>query len=137
MGKKLPITPVSMIKGCFRILTMRCREAHAVRKRDGNACTKCHRKHSVAKDHPVQVQVHHTKKPDWDRIIKAIREELLDPANMVCICSDCHRNLHEADKSGWRGDYKHGTNSACVHGTDKVSLSAKEPDNEQHEQLPT
>jgi len=104
-SRKLPNTPVSQIKGCFRMLSMRAREVQAARRRDGNTCTVCHKKNSMAKDHEVKVQVHHTKKPDWDKIIKAVREELLDPANMICLCSDCHRDLHALDESGWKGDY--------------------------------
>jgi 5-methylcytosine-specific restriction endonuclease McrA len=87
------------------MLTMRCRENHAVRKRDNNSCQKCGRKHSVARGREVKVQVHHTKPPNWDKIITAVREELLDEKNLVCLCKDCHDDHHDADKSGFRGNY--------------------------------
>ena len=107
--KKQPITPVSMIKNCFRTLTMRCGEGHAVRKRDGNSCRICGRKHSVAKGMEVKIQVHHTVKPNWDRIIQAVREELLNQEVMICLCEQCHAEVHEKDKSGWRGGSRQET----------------------------
>jgi len=105
MGKKQPWTPVSQIKGCFRMLSMRAREIHTVRKRDNNTCCECHRKQTMAKGHELKVQVHHTRKPDWARICQVVREELLDPANMKCLCEECHAKEHAKDQSGWKGDY--------------------------------
>lgn len=101
MGKKLPYTPVSQIKGCFRILQLRAREVHAVRKRDKNTCTICNRKQTMAKGHELKVQVHHTKKPNWERIYQVVREELLDPAYMKCLCVECHDKEHENDVLKW------------------------------------
>jgi hypothetical protein len=105
MGKKQPNTPVSQIKNCFRMLSMRAREVQAVRKRDNNTCRQCGKKHSVAKGKEVKCQVHHTRKPNWDRIITAVREELLDPAHMLVLCTVCHELEHSKDQSGWKGNY--------------------------------
>jgi 5-methylcytosine-specific restriction endonuclease McrA len=105
MGKKQPNTPVSQIKNCFRMLSMRAREIQAVRRRDNNTCRQCGKKHSVAKGKEVKVQIHHSVKPNWDRIITAVREELLNPENMFAVCKECHDQIHAVDQSGWKGNY--------------------------------
>lgn len=96
MGKRLPHTPVSQIKGAVRNLTLRCRERQAALKAANRTCAVCGAKHSVAKGREVCVEAHHTRPPNWERVISAIREELLQTAEeWQCLCKGCHGATHE------------------------------------------
>ena len=36
------------------------------------------------------LEVHHTKPPNWERLFRVIREELLDYDTLECLCGECH-----------------------------------------------
>jgi len=97
MGRKLPHTPVSQIKGSVRNLTLRCRERQAALKAASRTCS-CGAKHSVAKGREVKVEAHHRRPPNWERVIAAIREELLPPPEQwEILCEACHDKRHGAE----------------------------------------
>ena len=97
MGKKLPHTTVSQIKGALRTLTLRCRERQAALKAANRTCL-CGAKASVAKGREMAVQAHHRRPPNWDRVISVIREELLPPPEAwEILCEPCHAKRHEND----------------------------------------
>lgn len=87
-------TPNSQIKSALRQLWMRSRERATVLKGDNRTCRICHSKASVAKGKECKVEVHHIELIDWSRIIKYIRENLLDPEQIV-LCKTCHKAQHE------------------------------------------
>jgi predicted HNH restriction endonuclease len=95
MGKKLPHTPQSQIKGALRSLFLRSREHSAVLKRSGNSCECCGKKKSVAKGREVKLEVHHLETLAWPQLIEHIRRHLLcDPSKMMALCQSCHKQVH-------------------------------------------
>ena len=97
MGKRVPWTTVSVIKNYCRHLFMRSRERAAAIRATGNTCERCGRKGSVAKGREVSIRVHHVNGINWERIIKVLREELLDGPYQV-VCKECHDTIHEKDE---------------------------------------
>ena len=96
MGNKLPHTPRSRIRSAARQLFMRSRERAAVLKESGYRCAKCGRKQSKAKGSEFAVQVHHRSGiGNWDRIIAAVYEHLLNKDDMVTLCKECHGKEHK------------------------------------------
>ena len=94
-SRRLPHTPSSHIRNALRSLTMRCRERQAARKASGYRCSECGAKHSRAAGRPVTVEAHHTRPPNWERVIRVIREELLQTADAwQPLCSTCHDRKH-------------------------------------------
>jgi hypothetical protein len=100
MGKRVPYTPVSVIKNYCRNLFMRSRERASAIKRTTNTCERCGRKGSVAKGREVKIRVHHVNGIKWDRIIQVLREELLQGPYEV-LCKECH-DLHHTKETNDR-----------------------------------
>ncbi len=95
MGKRLLQTPNSKIRSALRQLFLRSRERAAVLKEAGYCCSRCGAKQSRAKGREVYVEVHHKAGIlNWDRLILAVREYLLDKEAMVVYCRDCHKEEH-------------------------------------------
>jgi hypothetical protein len=94
MGRKLPYTPKSHIMRYLRLAWLRSRERLKVLKEAKYTCCQCHRKQSRAKGKELKVEVHHKKKIDWDKIVKFVRKELLEPEQEV-LCVDCHKKETE------------------------------------------
>lgn len=89
-------TPTSTIKNALRVLSMRCRERNDALRDANRTCAKCGRKASVAKGKGVKVQAHHKRQPNWERIIAAIREELLQTKEgYEILCCECHKSETE------------------------------------------
>ena len=98
MGKKLSYTPNSQIRSALRKLWLRSRERRAAIVRTGNKCENCHVKASRAKGREVVIDVHHMRAPNWDRIFKVIRDELLvDPDELKPMCEVCHDEHHKLE----------------------------------------
>ena len=96
MGKKLEYTPNSKIKAACRQLFLRSRERNNVLKRADYRCSRCGVKRSVAKAHPVQVEVHHKKGVlNWHELYKAFRDFLLNEEHMEPLCKGCHKKEHD------------------------------------------
>jgi len=92
-------TTTSQIKSALRLLTLRCRERSAALKAANRTCHDCNAKASTAKGREVKVAAHHLKQPNWDRVLTAIREELLPPpSSWRCLCESCHDRAHANDK---------------------------------------
>ena len=97
MGKKQPNTPRSRIRSALRQVFLRSRERAAVLKEAGYSCS-CGLKQSKAKGKEVAVQVHHkTGIDNWDTIIDAVYEKLLNKDDMEVLCKKCHE-FHHKDK---------------------------------------
>jgi len=93
MGKRLPHTPNSRIRGALRNLWLRSRERASAIKRDNYTCQRCGRKQSKARGKEFSVEVHHRAGVcNWDALISEIRRYLLcDPAHLETLCKDCHK----------------------------------------------
>lgn len=92
---KLPYTPSSHIRHALRQLTQRGREKNLALKAAGRCCSKCGVKHSRAKGREVTVECHHLRRPNWERLIRVVREELLDGPWLV-LCEECHDKEHDS-----------------------------------------
>lgn len=96
---KKPITPNSQIKSALHRLFLRSRERSYAVKRDANTCQECGKKGSKAKGREVKTEIHHLDGVEWNNIIAYIRRHLLcDPSKLECLCSECHKGVHDADK---------------------------------------
>lgn len=101
MGVKVPYTPASKITSALRTVWMRSRERASALRQTNNRCCLCGVKQSVAKGKVVKLVVHHTRRPNWDRIKRVVREELLQtPEVLWPLCKLDHDLLHEAEKRG-------------------------------------
>jgi len=92
--EKLPYTPNSHITSALRTVWMRSRERREALRNTGNTCSNCRVKQSKAKLSECRVmEVHHLHgHVNWGRILKVIREELLqDPVELAPLCPDCHK----------------------------------------------
>jgi predicted HNH restriction endonuclease len=98
MGKRVPYTPRSQIVSAIRKVWLRSRERAQTIKQTGGRCCLCDVKQSSAKGKEMKLAVHHAKhRPDWDRVIAVIREEVLQtPEDLWPLCPCCHDELHEA-----------------------------------------
>ena len=97
MGKKSLHTPRSRIRSALRQVFLRSRERAAVLKEASYTCS-CGLKQSKAKGREVSVQVHHNSGIDnWDVIIDAVYEKLLNKEDMTVLCKACHRDSHKDD----------------------------------------
>lgn len=96
VSRKKPVTPNSLIRDHLRRLWLRCRERSAALKATGYCCTKCGAKNSKAAGRECLVEVHHAEhEPNWERIFRVLREELLQPAeNLMPLCVACHDAEH-------------------------------------------
>jgi hypothetical protein len=93
--KKQPNTPRSRIRSALRQVFLRSRERAAVLKEAGYTCS-CGLKQSKAKGREVSVQVHHKSGIDnWNEIIDAVYEGLLNKDDMEVKCKACHKEEHE------------------------------------------
>ncbi len=94
MGKRLPYTPNSRIKGALRQLWLRSRERASAIKRDNYTCQCCGGKQSRAKGKEFYVEVHHKENTlNWEMIYAAIRKYLFcDPDDLVTLCKECHND---------------------------------------------
>ena len=92
MGRKLPSTPRSRVRGALRQLWLRSRERAARLKSDAYTCTVCGRKQSRAKGYEQYVEVHHCRGiGNWDKVIDLIYEEILcSPDKLKTVCPACH-----------------------------------------------
>jgi 5-methylcytosine-specific restriction endonuclease McrA len=95
MGKKLPYTPASRIMAWVRRGWTQSRENAKARKDANYSCCKCGAKQSRAKGKEVYIEVHHVNKINREKIVKVIREEMLDVPQIV-LCKSCHKA--ETDK---------------------------------------
>ena len=94
MGKKSLHTPRSRIRSALRQVFLRSRERAAVLKETSYTCS-CGLKQSKAKGREISVQVHHKSGIDnWDKIIDAVYEELLNKDDMEVKCKACHDKEH-------------------------------------------
>ena len=89
MSRKLKHTPNSRIKSALRNLWMKSRERAAVLKENGYTCQVCGAKQSRAKGKETKVEVHHCEGIVWERMYKAIRDDLLNQAQ-ITLCVGCH-----------------------------------------------
>ena len=80
MGKKLTYTPNFRIRKALYRLFLTSRERNRCMKK-GVICVKCGSKENL--------QCHHKRGINWDRIFKVIREELLTD-DLEPLCKDCH-----------------------------------------------
>ena len=65
---------------------------------NGYCCAVCGAKQSKAKGREVSVEVHHIHGVDWSGLIDLVIERLLpSPDDLVCLCSDCHKKVHQKD----------------------------------------
>ena len=94
MGKKLPYTPSSRIMNWVRRGWTQSRERAKVVKEAKYTCCQCGSKQSRAKGKEVYVQVHHVNKINREKIVKVIREEMLDVPQIV-LCKACHAEAHK------------------------------------------
>lgn len=99
MSAKLPHTPSSHVRNALRQLTLRGREKNLELKAANRACRVCGRKHSTAKGREVRVEAHHVRRPDWERVIRVVREELLD-GPWRALCTECHGKAPEHEGEG-------------------------------------
>ena len=90
MGKKFPYTPASRIMAGVRRVWGHSRERLKVLKNAKYTCCRCGAKQSRAKGKEVYVEVHHQNPINREKIVKVIREEMLDPPQIV-LCKSCHR----------------------------------------------
>ncbi len=94
MGKKSLHTPRSRIRSALRQVFLRSRERAAVLKEASYTCS-CGLKQSKAKGREISVQVHHKSGIDnWDLIIDAVYENLLNKEDMEVMCKACHDKEH-------------------------------------------
>lgn len=104
MGKKLPYTPNSRINAALRTIWMRSRERSQAIKSTNGCCAICGVKQTAAKGREVKLVVHHAKhRPDWQKIYKVIRKELLrsdEVDDLWPLCLEDHKNLHAAENNG-------------------------------------
>lgn len=95
MGKKQPNTPRSRIRSALRQVFLRSRERAAVLKEAEYTCG-CGAKQSKAKDREVSVNVHHkTGIDNWNAIINAVYDQLLNKDDMEVLCKTCHDAEHK------------------------------------------
>ena len=95
MGKKQPHTPRSRIRNALRQVFLRSRERAAVLKEAAYTCS-CGAKQSKAKGREVAVNVHHkTGIDNWDTIIDAVYQQLLNQDEMEVLCKSCHDKEHK------------------------------------------
>ena len=95
MGKKLPSTPRSRIRSALRQVFLKSRERAAVLKEANYTCG-CGAKQSKAKGKEVAVNVHHkTGIDNWNAIIDAVFNQLLNKDDMEVLCKDCHDKEHK------------------------------------------
>ncbi len=95
MGKKSLHTPRSRIRSALRQVFLRSRERAAVLKEASYTCS-CGLKQSKAKGREASVQVHHKSGIDnWDVIIDAVYEKLLNKEDMEVLCKTCHLDSHK------------------------------------------
>ena len=83
MGKKVSYTPNNRIRSSLYRLFLTSRERNRCMKK-GVVCVKC--------GSTEQLQSHHIRGIDWDRIINVIREELLTD-DIEPLCKDCHDEI--------------------------------------------
>lgn len=97
VGRRLPNTPRSKVRGALRQLWLRSRERAAALKAGGYTCSICHRKQSVAKGREFKVQVHHKAGAigNWEKVIDLIYAELLcSHEHLEILCEECHEKRH-------------------------------------------
>ena len=93
-----PITPRSQVKAAIRQLWLRSRERAEALKRDGYCCQECGVKQSTAKGKEQKVCVHHLDHISWENIISYIyRHILVEPNNLITLCEDCHKRIHDEE----------------------------------------
>ena len=97
MGARLPYTPASRIMAGVRRVWGYSRERLKVLKKAKYTCCQCGAKQSRAKGKEVFVEVHHVKPINREKIVKIIREEMLDVPQIV-LCKSCHRIETEKEK---------------------------------------
>jgi hypothetical protein len=88
--KKLPITPKSRIVSALRRLSMYSRELNLFKK-EHKTCAEC--------GCSGKMEIHHLRRPNWDKIVQIIREELLDSNHLQALCSTHHAAHTKAQKS--------------------------------------
>ncbi len=98
MGRKLPNTPRSKIRGAVKQLWMRSRERAAALKATGYCCTECGVKQSKAKGREVKVQVHHDPPiaAKIEKVIDLIADLLASPQFPLCVPH--HSEKHPKEK---------------------------------------
>ena len=96
--KRLPVTPRSQVRSALRQLSMRSRERANALKLSGYTCSQCGVKQSKAKGREVAIVVHHINGENMlEELIDLMYKMLLNPANMVTLCVDCHKACHDKE----------------------------------------
>lgn len=87
-----PSTPKSKIVSSLRRLWLTSRERSTALRVQQYTCQRCGVKQSKKRGNEQKVQVHHKEGIlNWDKIIQAIREQLLvGPDKLEVLCPDCH-----------------------------------------------
>ena len=88
MAKKLTYTPNNRIRSSLYRVFLRSRERNRAMKK-GVVCAKC--------GSDENLQCHHIRGIDWDRIFKVIREELLTD-DLEPLCKECHDVQTDSNK---------------------------------------
>ena len=85
----------------LRMIWLRSSErTEAIRQTDRRCCC-CGVKQSQAKGRECKLVVHHLKRPNWERILTVIKEELFsEPQYLWPLCLECHEDLHDAEDEG-------------------------------------
>ena len=89
--KVKPITPINKIKRPLGKIWLWSRERKECLRIHGTNCVDCGEPHDA---------VHHLKPINWNRIITAIKEEILN-TNTIPLCKVCHSKRHKNDEYHW------------------------------------
>ncbi len=81
----------------MRRLWLWSRERTNAKKLAGWKCEICGAKESKAKNAVLRLEVHHRLGVgNWDKIIEAVRAELLVSADKLqVVCLECHKKIHK------------------------------------------
>jgi hypothetical protein len=84
------------------MIWLRCPERYNALKETAQCCCTCGVKKSQAKGRVVKMYVHHLHRPNWERILQVLKEELFsEPIYLWPLCVECHDDLHDDEDEGW------------------------------------
>lgn len=88
-------TKKTIIVRHLRLLWLHSWERSEAMKHAHYSCELCGKKQSRKKGFKQKVEVHHKKGVgNWDKVVDAIREEILcDPAFLQVLCPECHGSM--------------------------------------------
>ena len=85
----------------LRMIWLRSRERGDAIKETDRRCCCCGVRQSAAKGREAALTVHHLHRPNWERILTVIKEELFsEPVYLWPMCNECHEDLHFAEDEG-------------------------------------